>query len=106
MMGLKRAPRVKARTGLPGTEAELPEDLLSNLGAGLPVSRTTLRGSNSALSRVRALVSLRLCVKRGAAGVGESVCNPKPTRLTRLLIPQTGLKLTPSKPPYLPVLPE
>ena len=35
-----RAPRVVQRAGLPGMEAELPEELLPNLGAGLPVSRT------------------------------------------------------------------
>ena len=44
MMGLKRARAWSDQTGLPGTEAELPEELLPNLGAGLPVSRTKQRG--------------------------------------------------------------
>ena len=39
-----RAPALEATTGLPGTEAELPEELLPSLGAGLPVSRTKQRG--------------------------------------------------------------
>ena len=42
MMGLKRAPRVVQRAGLPGREAELPEELLHHVWAGLRVWRTTL----------------------------------------------------------------
>ena len=46
MMGLKRARAWSDQTGLPGTEAELPEELLNHVWAGLPVSRTMLKGGH------------------------------------------------------------
>ena len=88
-MGLKRAPQRIPRTGLPGTEAHLLKALLNHVWAGLPVSRTTTQPWPNS----ERWLSLRLCVRGGAAGAGEAVFKRKPTRLTRRVDGVNGLRV-------------
>ena len=86
-MGLKRAPRVKATTGLPGREAELPEELLHHEWAFSSVQNVVAWLGQDSERRS----DNKLCKRGGAAGVGESVFRPKPTRLTRRVDGVNGL---------------